>query len=240
MSRLTPFDLVFRRPAEKFFPNIRLALEQAGHDPRERDRFLMVKEVVTLLHQLRPDEGLGAGIDQLAALVHHAYLFWEAEEHTIDVTAERLPSLLAAPDGSENETGATAAYYAAMPEYRIWAQVILEHPPEPLDGCFVHSVPGGTELRVLGVFGIQPERDGFSVVEATGQRPLVLGRRDGTEPYAPTLSGGKAAGLFSITGDEELLALGWRTQELGAGCWELRARGSALGVASSKLQAPSS
>jgi hypothetical protein len=69
---------------------------------------------------------------------------------------------------------------------------------------------------VLGVFGIQPERDGFSVVEATGQRPLVLGRTDGSEPYAPTLTGGKDAGLFSITGDEELLALGWRTRTLAA------------------------
>ena len=225
MSRLTPFDLVFRQSAEKSFPNIRLALEQSGHDPRERDRFLMVKEVVTLLHQLRPDEGLGAGIDQLAALVHHAYLFWDAEEPTIDVTAERLPSLLASRHGPEGDTGPTAAYYAAMPEHRIWAQVIPEHPPEPLDGCFVHWVAGGNELRVLGIFGIQPERDGFSVVEAAGRRPLVLGRTDGSEPYAPTLTGGKAAGLFSITGDEELLALGWRTQELGA---------------SSKLQAPSS
>lgn len=216
MSRPTPFDLVFSEAAEKSFPNIRLALEQAGHDPRERDRFLMVKEVVTLLHQLRPDEGLGAGIDQLAALVHHAYLFWDAEEPTIDVTAERLPSLLATRDGPEGDTGPMAAYYAAMPEYRIWAQVIPEHPPEPLDGCFVHSVPGAAELRVLGIFGVQPERDGFSVVEATGRRPLVLVRMDGSEPYGPTLTGGKAAGIFSITGGEELLALGWRTRTLAA------------------------
>jgi hypothetical protein len=240
MSRPTPFDLVFRQPAEKFFPNIRLAMEQAGHDPRERDRFLMVKEVVTLLHQLRPDEGLGAGIDQLAALIHHAYLFWDAQEPTINVTMEQLPSLVSGRDSWQGKMPSAAAYYAAMPEYRLWAQVIPEHPPEPMDGCFVHSVPGGTELRVLGVFGIQPERDGFSVVEAAGERPLVLRRMDGSEPYAPTLIGGAAAGLFSMTSDEELLDLGWRTQELGTRCWELRARGSALGMASSMLQAPSS
>lgn len=240
MSRPTPFDLVFRQPAQKVFPNIRLALEQAGHDPRERDRFLMVKEVVTLLHQLRPEEGLGAGIDQLVALLHHAYLFWDAEEPTIEVTAEQLPGLLTTRDGFEGDAASAAAYYAAMPEYRIWAQVIPEHPPEPLDGCFVHSLPGGTQLRVLGVFGIQPERDGFSVVEATGDRPLVLARANGSEPFAPTLTGGKAAGLFSIIGEEELLDLGWRTQALGVRSWELRARGSGLGMASSKLPAPSS
>jgi hypothetical protein len=64
---------------------------------------------------------------------------------------------------------------------------------------------------VLGVFGIHPEREGFSVVEAVGPQPVALERPDGTELFSPTLAGGQAAGLFSITGEEELLDLGWRT-----------------------------
>ena len=127
-----------------------------------------------------------------------------------------------------------------MPQHRIWAEVIPGHPSEPLDGCFVHSTPDGAALRVLGVFGIHPERVGFSVVEAVGPKPLALVRADGTELFAPALTGGQAAGLFSITGEEELLDLGWRIQELGSGSWELRARGSELGVAGSQYQAPSS
>jgi hypothetical protein len=212
--RPTPFDLVFRQPAHEVFPKIRLALEQAEHDPRDRDQFLMVREVVTLLHQLRPAEGLGEGIDQLAALLHHAYLFWDAEEPIVEVATGQLESLLTARP-SDRAAESLPAYYAAMPEHRIWAQVIPDHPPEPLDGCFVHSVPGDG-LRVLGVFGIHPEREGFSVVEAAGPRPVSLARADGTELFAPTLSGGKAAGLFSIVGEEELLDLGWRTRMLAA------------------------
>jgi hypothetical protein len=96
-------------------------------------------------------------------------------------------------------------------------------------------------LRVLGVFGIHPERQGFSVVEATGERPLLLRRADGSDLFAPTLPGGKAAGLFSLTGEEELLELGWRIQ-LGAGSRELGAGASGIQVAGygSQLPAPSS
>src|SRR3990170_4494666 len=94
MPRPTPFELVFGPSAQEVFPKIRLALEQAGHDPRDRDRFLMLREVVTLVRELRPEEGLGPGIDQLTALVHHAYLHWEAEGRVIELTAEQLTSLL--------------------------------------------------------------------------------------------------------------------------------------------------
>ncbi len=237
--RPTPFDLVFRRSAEDVFPHIRNALEQASYEPRDRDQFLMVREVVTLLRDLRPDEGLGEGIDQLAALLHHGYLFWDAEQQVLRVSAQQLADVLSTRGGG-SAIDAPAAYYAAVPERRIWAQVVPGHAPEPLDGCFIHSAPDRVALRVLGVFGLHPERDGFSVVEAVGQRPVLVARADGSELFSPTLTGGKAAGLFSITGEEELLDLGWRLNELRAGSWELRAEGSGLGLTSSRLPASSS
>ncbi len=223
--RPTPFDLVFIQSAAEVFPAIRRALEEAAYDPADRDSFFMVREVLTLLRELRPEEGLGEGIDQLAALVHHAYLFWAADAPAIEISAEQLSGLLGPRGGMGEQSEAAPAYYASMPPQRIWAQVIPEHPPEPLDGCFVHPLPDGTSLRVLGIFGIQPERNGFSVVEAVGQQPAALERADGSDLFAPTLAGGKAAGLFSITGEEELLDLGWRTRALaaetaaGAGRW---------------------
>jgi hypothetical protein len=236
--RARPFDLVFRPAAAEIFPQIRSALTQAGYDPRDRDRFLMVREVVTLLRDLRPDEGMGEGIDQLAALLHHAYLFWASGEHTLEVTADRLPYLMGSSD-IRGEADSDVACYVAMPPHRVWADVIPGQPPEPLDGCFVD--PGlGRTLRVLGVFGIHPERPGFSVVEAAGERPRVLGRADGSDLFAPTLTGGKAAGIFSITGEEELLELGWRiglrarSGELGGGS-DLQVAGP-----SSQLPAPNS
>src|SRR4051812_11205533 len=172
--RPTPFDLVFRPAAQEVFPQIRRALAEAEYDARNRDEFLMLREVVTLIRELRPEEGLGEGIDQLAALLHHAYVFWEAEEPVVEISAGRLKDLLTTTPESVGDP--PPAYYAAMPEHRIWAQVIPEPPPEPLDGCFVHSAPKGSALRVLGVFGLHPEREGFSVVEAVGTRPPLLMR----------------------------------------------------------------
>jgi hypothetical protein len=212
--RPTPFDLVFQPATETVFPAIRDALSSAGQDPCDRDRFLMLRDVVTLLREMRPDEGLGEGIDRLAALVHHAYLFWDAGRLTVEFPLDRLAELLGARSGPDENGIQGPAYYAQLPERRIWAQVIPGEPHEPMDGCFVHGLPGSAELRVLGVFGIHPERAGFSVVEVIGPRPGALARLDGSDLFAPTLPGGAAAKLFSVAGEEELLDLGWRTHDV--------------------------
>jgi hypothetical protein len=215
MARITPFDLVFNRAAESSFPRIASSLAAGGHDAADRDAFLMDREVVTLLRDLRPDEGLGEAMDQMVALVHHAYLAWAAGGVTISVGREAAEELLArareAPDTTE-----LPAYYAQFPERMIWATVIESEAAEPLDGIFVSQVPAGG-LRVLGIFGLRPERAGFSAVEAAGGRAEELAREDGSPLFAPTLPGGAAAGLRSIVGEAELLELGWRTLSLAAG-----------------------
>ena len=209
--RPTPFDLVFEPIAQTTFPQIRRALAENRQDPRDRDGFLMLRDVVTLLRDLRPEEGLGEGIGQLTALVHHAYLYWEGGGQTVELGAERLGDLL----GEQPEYGAAAdqsAFYTQLPERRIWAQVIAGEAHEPLDGYFQYADPGDKTLRVLGVFGMHPERPGLSVVEVSGPKPIALARADGTALFAPTLAGGAAAGLFSLAGEEELLELGWRSR----------------------------
>jgi hypothetical protein len=215
--RPTPFDLVFEPVAESTFPSIRAALDRAGYDPRDRDGFLMQREVVALLRELRPEEGLGEGMDQLAALVHHAYLYWDGGATTLELSPEQLPELVGtAPLAPPGDSVEQPAYYAQVPEHRIWAQVVPGEPHEPLDGCFVHVLPEPTLLRVLGVFGIHPERQGFSVVEVSGPRGAALAREDGSGLFTPVLPGGQAAGLFSLIGGEELLELGWRSRDLAA------------------------
>src|SRR5919107_5703962 len=92
--RPTPFDLVFETAAQTTFPGIRSALQASGQDPRNRDAFLMLRDVVSFLRDLRPDEGLGEGIDQLAALVHHGYLFWNAGKRSIDLSSAQLSEIL--------------------------------------------------------------------------------------------------------------------------------------------------
>ena len=215
MPRATPLDLVFQPAAATSFPRIAASLAAAGQDPTDRDAFLMDREVITLLRDLRPDEGLGEAMDQMVALVHHAYLTWAAGGVTLPVGRDTAEELLGtvAPNGSEPRDG--AAYYAQFPERMIWASVIENEAPEPLDGVFVSRDRSGV-LRVLGIFGLRPDRPGFSAVEATGPRAPRLTREDGTALFAPTLPGAAAAGLRSITGEEELLELGWRTQGLAA------------------------
>jgi len=216
MVRPTPFDLVFERIAEQRFPALREALARDGHDPADRDAFLMTREAVELVRELRPDEGVGEAIDQLVALVHHAYLLWNAGVLTLSIPDAGLAVLVGArPDAPAADAEIPAAYYAQLPPRRVWAEVLEGQPHEPLDGCFVHTAPEGA-IRVLGVFGVHPDRLGFSVVEAAGPHAAHLARPDGAALFAPRLDGGAAAGLHSIAGEEELLELGWRTRAVAA------------------------
>lgn len=214
LPRPNPFDLAFEASAQTSFPLVREAITDAGLDPRDRDGFLMLRDVVTLLRDLRPEEGLGEGIDQLAALLHHAYLFWNGGSIAFELSAEQLLDLIRhGPVSGEDDTE-PPPYYLRLPERKIWAQVVPGQAHEPLDGYFQHLAPEPGILRVLGVFGMHPDRPGFSVVEVAGPKPLALARTDGSPLFAPTLPGGAAAGLLSISGEEELLQLGWRTREV--------------------------
>jgi hypothetical protein len=217
--RVTPFELVFESAASTSFPAVREALAQEGGDARDRDVFLMVREALLLLRELRPDEGLGEGIDQLTALVHHAYLFWESGSVTVEVPSERLHFIMGQTPAAHGQTGPRAEY-VQLPERRIWAQVVPGEPQEPLDGFFCYAALEPEQLRILGVFGIYSDRPGFSVVEVAGSRPLSLFRSDGSPLFSSTLPGGAAAGLYSLVGEEELLELAWRVVELGAASWE--------------------
>lgn len=211
MSRPTPFDLVFQQIAQDTFPRIQEGFAEGGADPRDRDRFLMARDVVALIRDLRPDEGLGDEIDQLAALVHHAYLFWTAGAPVLELPADRTAELLAAAEAG-GAGDVPPAFYVQFPERRIWAQPVAGQPHEPLDGCFIHPRDDGS-LRVLGVFGVHPDRMGFTVVESAGPRPVGLRRPDESPLFAPVLPGGAAAGLHSLLGGEELLELGWRARD---------------------------
>ena len=76
MDRPTPFDLVFSGLAPDHFPPIRDALVAANADLADRDAFLLTHPAMTLLREFRPDDTeAGNGLDELTALVHHAYVF---------------------------------------------------------------------------------------------------------------------------------------------------------------------
>ena len=216
MARPTPYDLFLAPIADESFPRIRASLAAVGADPADRDAFLMDREVVTLIRELRGDEALGEAMDQMVALVHHTYLAWDAGLILVSLRDEATGALLGeAPADPPATADAPRACYVQLPERLVWASVVEGEPAEPLDGCFVSRAPDA-DLRVLGIFGLRPDRAGFSAVEVGGARPGRLARADGTALFASTLPGGRAAGLHSITGEEELLELGWRTTGFAA------------------------
>jgi hypothetical protein len=211
--RLTPYDLVFAPMAQERFPPIRAALAATGRDVLDRDAFLLTAEAAELVHDLRPDEGLGEDIDRLAALVHHVFVFWDAGAELVTVDRSAMDRLLK-PEPAVPGLPAAAAPYVQIPERLIWARPLEDEAFEPLDGWFAHLAAGG-RLRTLAVFGLHPDRMAFTVVEAAGLRPVGLARPDGSPLFAPALPGGEAARLRSILGAEELLELAWRVREAG-------------------------
>jgi hypothetical protein len=213
VPRPTPFDLVFVPLAAERFPAIQAAISRSGRDPRDRDAFLLQRETVELIRVLRPDEGVGEAMDQLSALVHHAFLFWSAGQRVTSVDEAQLA--LALDAASAPRAAPPDAVYVQLPELRVWAQALAEDAHEPLDGCFVSQAPSGP-LRVLGVLGLHPDRAGLTVVEVEGTPPASLARPDGSAPFSSVLPGGDTARLYSVAGAPELLEIGWRLGALTA------------------------
>lgn len=201
-----PFDLVFGAIAAGRFPPIAAALDAAGRPGTDRDAFLMARETVELVREVRGDDAVGEGMDELVAFVHHAFVHWQAGCRTLVVPESELAGLLDQhrPPGAR----VVGAPYLQLPERRAWARLTEAGPFEPLDGCFLHHADEGT-LRVLGIFGLHAQRDGFTVAEVTGPAATVPVRADGSAPFAPRMAGGDAAGLVSLDDAAELLALGW-------------------------------
>ncbi len=204
----TPFDLVFEEIAEEKFPPIQQALG-ASSRRFDRDALLLQRPVVELLHDLRPEGGLGPGMSELVALVHLAFLYWSFGKRDVRCGQVGLGEAVAiASRESAPPNRPEIAYYLELPPRRIWGSPTGGDVFEPLDGCFLAR--SGDHLITVAVFGVQPQRDGFTVVEVAGPRPVSPSRADGTPLFAPVLEGGGQAGLFSVTGMEELHELAWR------------------------------
>jgi hypothetical protein len=214
-ARPTPFDLLFGALAPERFPRLRGALEASGCPPEDREGFLLVREVAELLRELRPETGMGEAVHALVALLHCAYLYWLAGQPVQQVGEEQLAHLVERSWPAAENLPASAhpdvpTRYVQLPPLRVWATPVAGQPDEPLDGWFAWR--SGQQLRLLAVFGLSPTREGLTVVELSGPRPALVRRLDGTPPFSPLLAGGAAAGLLSLAGEEELLALAWRAE----------------------------
>lgn len=214
-DRPHPFALVFGEMAAEKFPAVRDALQ----GDLRLEHFLMIPAAVELLHELRPDDGLGAAVDEFVAFVHAAFCYWHDGQRTVSLDERDVRSGMEA-GGRRMEGGGDHARsplsvldprssgYVQISPRILWSQVESSEIHEPIDGWF--AVPEGDALRVVACLGLHPERPGLSVLTAVGPAPTVLERHDGTAPFAPVMEGGAAAGLHSVANGDELLWLAWR------------------------------
>ncbi len=203
----TPFDLIFAALAEERFPAVR----QAVGDAPPLDDFLIAGPVVELLHDLRPEEGLGSAVDDFVALVHAVFRHWVDGCPVRILDAARTAALrsgFAATAPTPSGEGDRPVKYIQVAPRMIWARLEEADVHEPLDGWF--AVPNGGALRVVACLGVHPSRPGLSVLAAEGERPLLQPRPDGSPPFAPVMEGGDRAGLASVVTTAELLSLGWQ------------------------------
>ena len=212
MSRSTPFELVFTGLVDRF-DRLRGDLVAGGKDAAIRDVLLLEREAAEVLHFLRPDEGFGEATETVAALFHHAYLFWANGEPVRAVAMEELRRILAGAPARPALTGDGGSRYVQLPPLAVWG-VLAEGPPEPLDGWF--RTRTGDTMHALAILGLRPGRDGFTALEVSGPAP-GLGERDPTTPlFAPVISETQVpAGIGAVTSDVELLELCWRAEAIG-------------------------
>ena len=177
---------------------------------------MLLEPVGRLLREIVPEE---AGPDALEAhvlLLHHAYLFWAAKQPVYQISDQALAR--AAGDTRITTRLPHPAQYLQLPELRVWGAPNEESPPEPLDGMFVSEAASGDgAIEVLAIFGMRPDRPGFSALglegrvdpddPAPGEIEIEAARDDGSAPFAPKLAGGTAAGLYSVANAGELLLL---------------------------------
>jgi hypothetical protein len=213
--RSTPFSLVFAAIAAERFPAIAAALHQDGWASADRDRFVLIEPVARLLRDLVPDE---AGADALEAhllLLHHAYLHWAGDGWVYQIGEGAFHRAIA--EGRLTSHPPRSSLYLQLPELRVWGSPSPNAPPEPLDGMFVSETETKGTIAVLAIFGMRPDRPGFSAVGLdgradaedanSGEIEVMAARDDGSEPFGPVLAGGSAAGLHSVANAGELLLL---------------------------------
>jgi hypothetical protein len=212
--RSTPFALAFGAVTPRF-PAIAEALQQDGAAPADRDRFVLLEPVGRLLREIVPDD---AGVDALethVVLLHTAFLHWSSNGPVYRIGEQALRRAIAAKQITTELP--QLALYLQLPELRVWGSPSAAAPPEPLDGMFVSAGAAPGADRVLAIFGMRPDRPGFSAVGIDGRADsedaagneidVAAARDDGSAPFGPLLAGGTAAGLYSVANAGELLLL---------------------------------
>ena len=208
--RPTPFELVFSGIAPEHFAAI--------PDTPDRDAFVLLEPVGRLLREIVPEDAGADAIEAHALLLHHAHRHWAGGGWVYRIGEGALARAIATDRISTHPP--RPSLYVQLPELRVWGMPTPDGPTEPLDGIFVTetAVPGG--IAVLGIYGMRPDRPGFSAMGLEGRADedeagrdeieVFAARTDGSAPFGPRLPGGSSAGLHSLANPGELLLLAAR------------------------------
>jgi hypothetical protein len=201
-ERISPFALVFGEIAEERFPALKASLAAGRVDATDRDAFVLDRAVTEFLRDLVPEDAPPESLHEFIAVLQHSYLFWAGGQKT------RISENTELPRAPRSPRAPSSPHFVGLPSHLYWGQPDPDGSHEPVDGFFIHPFADG--IRVLAIFGLHRERPGFSVAEVAGAPPeLLLPRADGSSPFAPQMDGGAAAGIRSVAGADELLALAW-------------------------------
>ena len=212
--RPTPFGVAFSEIARRF-PAIAEALQQEGAAPDDRDRFVLLEPVGRLLGEIVPAGSGAEAMEVHVLLLHTAFLHWSSGGAVYRIGEQALQRAIA----TKHITGEPPhpALYLQLPELRIWGSPTPDASPEPLDGMFVSRGDEPGTVAVLAIFGMRPDRPGFSAVGLEGRADgadageneieVAAARQDGSAAFGPMLAGGSAAGLHSVANAGELLLL---------------------------------
>jgi hypothetical protein len=138
-----------------------------------------------LLREILPPDAPAEAVESYALLVYHSYRFWEAGEQVRPISEEALRGAVGNQGISMHV--APAAQYLQLPELRVWGTPTAGSAPEPLDGMFVTQT-GAAAIAVLAIFGLRPDRPGFSAVGLaphSARNSLVARRRACTPSRTP-------------------------------------------------------
>jgi hypothetical protein len=220
VTRLTPFDLVFRDLVADL-DALGAAAARAGRDPHDRVALGRVPEAGRLLERIAPppDGSRPEESAEYATLLFAAFRFHDAGEQLVEVSRPALDAALAAPPPADAPRIPRGACYVQLPPSWFWAKATDDGAHEPLDGCFLIAGPRGDEITLLAVVGLRPERGGFTQITlhvAPGDF-LEAGRARRDPPFAPLMDGGAAAGFRSIATPAELLTLAHLALAVGGG-----------------------
>ncbi len=210
--RVTPYEAVFGvdRLAELEFPQIAEEAERRGVLLSSRDQFAGLQSVGKLLQHLVPEDADAVAVDHHLDILYHCFAFWEADCPVYALEAPAIRSLLGDQPGLAGWQPCLAhpSCYIELPRTLFWAAVTENEPPEPAEGLFVKLGRGrrSSEAELLVVFGMRPDRPGFSVAGLTVDLQQA---RELEEPnaFASDIPGADLAGLYFLSRPSEVVLL---------------------------------